>query len=205
MYRTKEIVSAYHCSRCGGIASPNETLCPYCSQELDKWWQSIHLNKPKVWRVVANDVYLNSVVQFSDMYTTPHEIEVATLSDNTRTYVYGIRDDSVCTIELMYTRHTMEQMDFIDRQQGSLRFEFLNASGDDRTFEAYGYFNCKLFSHEVGEIMKATLEFKPDKIIGWKNLMIPETLTCPNCGAKINSRYGCCDYCGGWVEWVRKE
>ena len=72
---------------------------------------------------------------------------------------------------------------------------------DDRAFEGEGLLYRTTVSLSVSEFMKFEMEFTPESITLF-NTVVPKNTCCPNCGAEIKSQLGCCDYCGGWVEWL---
>ena len=85
-----------------------------------------------------------------------------------------------------------------------LRFEFLR---QDRAIETKGYSSLHMnFTPSLSDDMAFTadLEFHTAGDTKLFNTVVPIGITCPNCGAKITSKYGACDYCGGWIEWAKR-
>ena len=197
MYRVeKQKVIAYHCLRCGGTADPNTGLCPYCSQELHKWHES---QNHKVRMLVGNQ-YIADVCEIAP-YEPQHEIEVTSLSDNVKTYITGIVDTPDIDVSVYYTRHTIEQLDYMERYEQEVKFEILG--NFDKVFTFHGVPRISNTFAEVGKPVMVNISFSPRDVQGWGDLKVPDNLICPNCGAEIKSRFGCCEFCGGWVEWIR--
>lgn len=200
--KLKDVTTAYHCSRCGGVAEPGRRLCPFCSQKLEEWYAS--QSKYPI-RVLVNGIYLNSIMTLGELYN-PSPLETTMIYDTARTYVPGIVSPTTFDMDFQLTKHLQEQIDYIDMKHGSeVKIEILNNGGNDMVFDFYGTPRWGLMECEVGEIAKISMSITVEDIGGWKDLLVPKNLTCPNCGAAITSRYGCCEYCGGWVEWIRKE
>ena len=188
---------AYHCSRCGGIITPSDPCCPYCGQPNDIYWES----KNQKVRVLVNGIYLNAVTSIGEMVHDPC-IDTVSLTDGWSTYVCGVRQKSSGSLkmETAVTKHFLEQADFFNCKQGSIVNVELPGVG---MFEFMGKPSVGLMKMEIGQIGTCEIDFYAEQIKGWnQDIWIPDII-CPNCGGLITEAYGCCPWCGGWVEWLR--
>lgn len=189
-------VKAYHCSRCGAVVLPEQPLCPYCSQEVAEWFRTTN---SKV-RLKVGKQYLTHIASVEG-FRPNASLEVTTLMDSAKTYVQGIRDDPSLNVMLQLTKHSWQQLEHLDFQ-GHFPIE---VELPYMSFEFEGYLMSHSLHASVGGIAEMEMSFTPLKISGWNRYTIPNDLTCPNCGSRIKSIFGCCEYCGGWVEYQRKE
>lgn len=71
----------------------------------------------------------------------------------------------------------------------------------DKAFEINSEVDISIPKFAVGEQLETRILLSSGKDYSVCQTVVPDDCTCPNCGAVIRSRYGACDYCGGWVEW----
>ena len=190
----KDIAYAFHCSRCGGLTEPGHELCPYCSQQTDEYFSA-----SGGIRVVVGGIYINSVYAVED-YIAPKTIETTSLTDEFKMYVAPIaRPDPVFTIKCLMDKHLVEQADFFNTKKG------LDVKVELPDIKSAFHFVAQPLLGTVAKcvdvIPEVNLDFRIEDVSGWKEYKMPNYLICPNCGAVINFAFGCCAYCGGWVEW----
>lgn len=145
-------------------------------------------------------VYLNDVWNISTC-DEPHEIDVTTLENDYISYVPAKCSD-ICeiSVDVPYTEKMIDVVWPVlsNRKKYRTRIEML---GVDTAFETTAYIEKKQPEISATGMLAMGLNFYLDDELKMFDTVVPEECTCPNCGAKIKSRYGCCDYCGGWVEW----
>lgn len=195
----RDIAYAFHCSRCGGLTQPGKDLCPFCSQEVNEYFNA----SANSVRVIVNGIYLNGIYNVGELDYSPKEIDTTSLliTNGWKTYVHGIKHaDPIFTIESRFDRHFREQADFFNlKQDAEVKVEIM---GFDSAFEFRAKPSIGAATIESNMVGTVSIDFKVNEVSGWKDFIRPD-LICPNCGALINFAFGCCSYCGGWVEWRR--
>lgn len=204
MAKEKYTLIAYHCRNCGGTVDPDKELCDWCSQQVQfKRYLGEVLKRHQV-RVLLDCgkdfVYLDEITSISS-YEPPHDIEVTSFGDTSRRYIKGLDADNSIDVEIPITQRGKELLSKIKSgKEYQTRFEFLTM---DRAFEVRTFPIVRMpdISNFPYEVLKTTISFEIDSDMKSFDTVVPENCTCPNCGAPIKSKYGCCDYCGGWIEW----
>lgn len=204
--KPKSIVTAYHCLACGAPCRPNDLYCSYCKQRYDRrFTDSVLVSSSRARLLVKNKM---DYVYFPLFEVTEYDFRPLTditISEDGhyRRYIHGIKDpgDDITTIVTM----TDDMRRKLAHMQKDLETDFkIEIAGFNNSFSFKGY--TSHISQEFplyGIGAQSELHVVPTGFIGWKPMPTePTDLTCPNCGAPIKSRFGCCDYCTGWVEWV---
>lgn len=195
----KDRVIAYHCPCCGGTCDPEKGICDYCAQALTDRFSVV-----SGFRVKFGDKYFKDVLRVWNISTEQDTIETSTLENEQRRYIHGLFDPAILTIDFRLTSHLRRQMDFLDKDYHTLAIEFLSDDAKhDQSFEI----ECRYAWDSLSDISffddaTVTMRFVIENYIGLTHIKIPENMNCKNCGAPITSRYGCCPYCGGWVQWI---
>ena len=191
-------VTAYHCPRCGSACEPTKKYCDYCQRDLSLRRKDQNKNKVRLLIDCGNYVFFDEIknIQFQERRES---LEVTTLED---TYRREILAPSTYDFEI--------QMPLSDRGRELLklgytgihkiRFEHL---GIDQGFESEAYIGNSETDIYGDKAPMQTISFISvgNPIFGEaipKEVM--KELRCPNCGAYVDSRYGACRYCSGWIE-----
>lgn len=192
-------IRAYHCPWCGGATDPYKNVCRYCQNKM------IHRGKKtRDVRVLINCgedyVYFDDIVTVSRKIETPH-MDFYDLSG--RVYSVASHTEETYSVDMLLTERSEKLYKMIDSlKPNDLRFEFLER---DRAIEARGYMTIEMnMPNYARSVWTANLTFKTVGDTKLFNTVVPEGITCPNCGGKITSKYGACDYCGGWIEWAER-
>lgn len=199
--KPKERIVAYHCSCCGAPCDPDKKICDFCAMNLT-------IRRPKTKtriRLKVGDQYVSNILEVGEIsFVKTAMIDVTSLCDEVPKHVEGLNTDPRIKISAGLTDSLIRQMEFglLDREPKHLAIEILDDFIGDKSFELIGTLDEQKTETYVNEIMMCELLFNPEEWLGIKKgIYIPDRLTCKNCGAPIKSRYGCCDYCGGWNEW----
>lgn len=205
--KPKSIATAYHCLACGAPCRPNDLYCSYCKQRYDRrFTDSVLVSSSRARLLVKNKT---DYVYFPLFEVT--EYDFSPLVDTTisedghyRRYIPGMKDpgDDIKIVVAM----TDDMRRKLAHMQKDLETDFkieINAFSNSFSFKGYTNHVSHEFSLFGAQSDIQELHIMPTGCIGWKPMpKEPTDLTCPNCGAPIKSRFGCCDYCTGWVEWV---
>lgn len=176
-----------------GVTNPEKEFCAYC----DEWIKTIRraVISPK------NRLLLD-VSRTNASGSIPLKAK--------RGYVYLDRlnnievdtEDGVIYVNFDYKSRIEE--DFFNEVRGMkavpTRIELL---GEDKAIELKADLPKFLPMPEFSQdgLLTLTIAMMIDSDIKAFDTVVPDEMSCPNCGAPIKSKYGCCDYCGGWVEW----
>ena len=206
--KPKSYVTAYHCMACGAPCAKDTLICPYCrtryetdAQESISFWGS---DKFKVRMMMASDrnfVYF-PVWELGEI-NEPQTIDIGQGIDGRLHRIPHLNAFPIdVKIKIPATLETLKKESKM-RKEGNVQIR-IEINQMDRAFRFDGYMaETRLTSVGVNEPYTLDLSVIPTKLSGWEYLReLPTDLRCPNCGAPINSRTGCCDYCTGWVEWV---
>ena len=195
-------IKAFHCCFCGAPTKEGALVCEYCDQKL----QSVRYNKEKMFPrprllVDCGRDFVN-FNQITGVQAESHiqEIDVSCL-DDTRLHMVGSRNIPPDEIILSMTitdkvRYYIDTL--MKRGRLKTRLEYGTMAWEQRSYFA-GY---KTSFISMGELQPGTVDVRivADEILSYPKIT-PKNEYCPNCGAPIKSRYGACDYCGGWVEY----
>ena len=194
-------VVAYHCSCCGAPCDPEKKLCDFCAENLVTRYGH---KRSGMW-IKVGDQYVVDLRSFSGLNISSNIIEAKTLESDMNQYVSGIHDDGNISIRATLTEHLIKQFDF-GLRDGDKKISIEHASGFGYTsFELSGRVeDGRLEAPSISDSSDRTIELilVPSEYYGIKSRKMPQGMVCPNCGAPLKSRYGCCEYCGGWTEWV---
>lgn len=199
-------ITAYHCAHCGAPTRPDKNYCDWCAQKiLLKHYQekqNAFFSKLRVLVEVGdNYINFNQVTNFEKSPTVPEQIEVTVSEGAMRKFIPGRNSIENFLFTMPVTKRSYELSNKLKREKNyNIRVEHLNA---DKAYEFSADFLNQTMPcmRSVNELMNFKLVFVPKDIKGMINTIVPKDMTCPNCGAPINSRLGACIYCGGWVEF----
>lgn len=197
--KMKYNLTAYHCPNCGGIGDPKLGKCLYCGGKF--FYKEPKKRKVRVLIDGYRDyVYYDNIL---DMEIEEH-CNTATYIDTTGEYHLANWGGRSAEIRLIIpatndgVRKTLQLRENI-RETRNARIEFLER---DLALETKCYLgNSKIEDLSTLSVAKHYITLVTEEDIRKFDTVVPEGCTCPNCGAPIKSRYGCCDYCSGWVEW----
>lgn len=190
-------IIAYHCPCCGGATDPYEKICRYCLSEMLR-----REKKRRNVRVLVNCgedyVYFDDIISIQKR-VYPNIVSARDLGGEY--HLMRSRPDITYDVDMIVTERSLKLCEMIDMRTQELRIEFLK---QDRAIETRGYSSIDIQMYSNMDVQTASMTFHTfgDEVLF--NTVVPEGLTCPNCGALITSKYGACDYCGGWVEWEGK-
>lgn len=191
-------VTAYHCPRCGSPTEPTKKYCDYCERDLAIRSKNHGNNKIRLLIDCGNYVFFDNIINFENT-STPQTIDCTTLDDSYCRTITGINYNTF-SVTMPSSARTAELFRLDYKGIHRIRFEHL---GTDIGFEQECYISNALSEMTSADIVLNKIEFEgiSETVIG---KAIPQDvlaeLRCPNCGAPVNSRYGACPYCSGWVE-----
>ena len=201
--KPKSYVTAYHCMACGAPCAKDTMICPYCRTRYeDDAVDSIFGSKSRLLVDCGHDFVYFPIEEIEEFNPSP-EIDCTLASDYQVRRIPGLRDaGDTFNLGVATTQNTLKKFDNVQKL-GIVKMR-VEIGGFHSGFDVTGSFSYMLSEmNGVGEVAMSKLAITPYSCIGWQRLREPPTdLRCPNCGAPINSRTGCCDYCTGWVEWV---
>jgi len=192
-------ITAYHCPWCGGATNPYEKVCRYCLNKMARIGR-----KSRDVRVLINCgedyVYFDDIITVSRQI---HEPSVDIDMDGRRYYSLASQREETFSVDMILTERSQKLYEMIGwLKPNDIRFEFL---AKDRAIETRGYPTIEMTSSSyIRSVWTATLTFQTFGDTKIYDTAVPKGITCPNCGAEITSKYGACDYCGGWVEWAKR-
>lgn len=192
-------ITAYHCPWCGGATNPYEKVCRYCLNKMARIGR-----KSRDVRVLINCG--EDYVYFDDIITVSrkiHEPSVDIDFEGRRYYRFAPHREETISVDMILTERSEMLYKMIDGwKPQDLRLEFL---AKDRAIETRGYPTLEMTTNSnIRSVWTATLTFQTFGDTKTYDTAVPKGITCPNCGAEITSKYGACDYCGGWVEWAKR-
>ena len=196
-------ITAYHCKHCGAPTKPGKDLCDWCgmkifSQRFTKIPQ--RLRTRLLIDAGVDFIYFDNILSIGGFSIPQETIEVTTLEDREPHYVKNLTYDPHWNITMPHTERGFELFNKLEQdKEYNIRLEMLDT---DQAFEMTAKPDS-LISQAVSpnEVARCEVSFLPTYFDGIKKLITPDAMTCPNCGAPVNSHYGACDFCGGWVEY----
>lgn len=192
-------ITAYHCPWCGGATNPYEKVCRYCLNKMAR-----RDRKSRNVRVLINCgedyVYFDDIITVSQEIETPH-IDCCDLSG--RYYSFASRPEIALSFDMILTERFEKLYEMVDGfKTNELRVEFPDRN---KAIETIGYPTIEMTRDSYYEsVWMANMTIQLVGDIKRFNTVVPKGITCPNCGAEITSKYGACDYCGGWIEWAQR-
>lgn len=194
---------AYHCRNCGGNTDPEKEYCDYCSGQLmlKRFIDSVPKTKKVRLLVACDNDYVNfdTIFQF---HAPPMRTEFEVMEFSPTNYCMRPKQHyNEFSFDLIFNKRTNDLFSKLKQDKSyDMRIEYPTA---DTCFDFSGYTEMQLESiGGIHEAPIANLKIIQDAEMKMYDGIIPKNAYCPNCYAPITSRYGCCDYCGGWVEWV---
>ena len=203
--KPKTYITAYHCMACGAPCEKDTLYCRYCktryeADAIDSF--EIAHSKVRLLADCGND-YVYFPVHEVGAYNPPPAIDFGRSEDGRLHRIVGIMDipDTIDVTVYASKNLLSKQLAMQNKASMKLRFE-INGIADGFNLEGYFSDTTTVFEHPDSGA-RCIFKIIPTKDVGWQRLKDPPVdIRCPNCGAPINSRYGCCDYCTGWVEYV---
>ena len=196
---------AYHCRNCGGNTDPEKEYCDYCSGQLmlKRFMDSMPKMKKLRLLIDCGEDYINfDTIRTVDADISRPTIEVTTFGDGYPQYIQARQTQGTISTEMVYDKRTRFLLDKINEHKPyNIRIEYPT---EDVCFDFKGYpivTQLGIMS-DLNRMPTVSLDLIQDTELKMYDGIIPKNAYCPNCYAPVTSRYGCCDYCGGWVEWV---
>ena len=191
----------WHCHHCGAGVDPRDKHCSYCGSPT----KHRAILGDKNIRVFAETekrkVYLHEVTEISVFQQEPRMIETARLEDTRLSRVVGF-DRGVFSMDMRLTENSFEKADLLADDGNKLSISIETDFGNYKIgcSNAYiGTIECR-----QGEVVTFPVQFEIEQFGGLEKdtIWLNDGCTCPNCGAKLRKRFGLCDYCGGWSQYV---
>ena len=201
--KPKTYITAYHCMACGAPCDKDTLVCKYCRTRYgEDAIESIQFSQGKSMRLMADCG--NNFVYFPLSSLDEKVIEVGGTSYHD---AYGMlhRVAGIEQIKLDVGFHVndivMKKL-YARIKTGAVKMR-IETGWSDQAYDFDGYFDELHSEYVVGCVPNHEMTIMPYGRVNKKRLDDPPVDTrCPNCGAPITSRLGCCDYCTGWVEYV---
>lgn len=194
-------LTAYHCRNCGGITNPDKEYCDYCSGKLLIKRIKKQMKKRAIRVLIECDkdyVYFDEILSLG-LQNEPEMIETTSLEDSESHLIHGRDIKNEVNVEMPLTERGMQlQRKLNDKSIYKTRIEVLE---EDLAFEQESKIYFTMPECTVNSLLTQQIILEPYSPMRSFNTVVPDNVCCPNCGAPIKSRYGACDYCGGWVEW----
>lgn len=192
-------IVAYHCSRCGGNVDIHKKICSYCGNDNEHY---------RVARYEDRQIRVFVELQDGNKFYMPHITNIR-FDRHNEFDVY--RDASGCLHRVvMPSTHELTlkcyvTSDLIDKHSAMRKSEIVRVTienlEDNKVFTFGSYVSAfDICGFECNSLLEAEMTFISTTDYTYKDIEIPEGLTCPNCAAEIKSKLGVCDCCGGWVE-----
>lgn len=201
-------ITAYHCPKCGGATEPTKKYCDFCERELlaQQYLKERKLKKRVLIDCGKDFVNFNEIIDVGTIADEPQVIDCTCLEDHHLHHIQGVRASSpTFDFVIPLTDRGKELNSLIDNERHKVRFEVASL-GREMACEMDGFISSEVRQVMWGNVSTQkicidAMDFKmfdhviPDEVL--------EDFRCPNCGAPVKSRYGACDYCGGWsvCEW----
>lgn len=196
-------ITAYHCRHCGGIVEPGEEICEYCRNKSKYADYNGKMPKHQV-RIMfdcGEDFVYFDTIQSIEVGYEQDIIDTTTLYDERKKFIRPQNRNQSIGVSMPFTDRGCELIGMIfDDSIVRTRFEFLS-SGFAYEADTYISRHKEHFIPDANSLMMMDFTLTTVDGMEYNKKIVPEDCKCPNCGAPINSRYGACDFCGGWIEW----
>lgn len=197
------VESAYHCQKCGGITD-EYGKCYYCHSENKIRYEPQKQLQFYIELDGEKKFYFNHIYEMDGMGLEPQSIEVTTRESNHREYIAGYQSTLDCfNFRFIPTDDSMFKVNMIQELKKPFTFNIVLRE-NSRVFRIRAE-QLELNFSDVSQIeiftMAANMRIHDYDGLVKADLIAPDDARCPNCGAIVHKAYGCCDYCGGWVEY----
>ena len=201
MMKSKYRITAYHCPNCGGVTNPMENSCKYCDSIilLREYQGKLKQRQVRIMIDCGEDyIYFDRIMslqqKISNNFGSYRDIDGLI-------HRIALPEDREVDVDILLDNRGIELIRKIDFGKiYDTRIEYL---GLDKAIEMKSYipqFQIEPIN-DVGTIITGNLSFISASDTKMFNGLVPDDATCPNCGAPVKSKYGCCDWCGGWLEY----
>lgn len=191
-------ITAYHCKHCGAPTKPGKELCDWCGMNIIP--PKYRKNSDRQIRILIDAgedyIYFDRITTL-EAYETPNVIDCTTLDDSHSRFIYR-EPDYRFKVGMLLDDRGRELIKKIDT--GKIYNTRVEVLGLDQAFELKTYQTIEI-RQGFREVCTSDITFVSTENKGWNKLITPDAMTCPNCGAPVNSHYGACDFCGGWLEY----
>lgn len=189
-------VKAYHCPRCGSPTEPTKKYCDFCKRDLAIRSKNHGDNMIRLLVDCGNFIFFDEIhkIEFEE---ERQYLDATCLGDS---YVRQLVSPLTYNfkIKMLFTQRGLELLKTGYTGIHKIRFENL---GSDQSYECDSYIVNSI--REITSYEMQTISFISVGNPVFGGAIPQEVLSemrCPNCGAKITSRYGACSYCSGWIE-----
>ncbi len=192
---TDKIV-AYHCRHCGAPVDPEQEICGFCNKPV-QYNGRVGKRMARVLIDSGNDfVYFDQITEIESQ-PIQNEISYRTADGYLHRVIENPRYD--ISVKMPMTERSMELLSTLNfKKRYTVKIEIANI----QTYEMQTFIEPQMPDISLNEIVMNELKLYQDSDIKNYFLKVPDGVFCPNCGALLKSRYGACDYCNGWVEYL---
>ncbi len=196
--KMKYSLTAYHCPNCGGIGDPKLGKCLYCGGKFV--YKPSQKRKARILVDGLRDyVYYENILELE---VEQHPLNESYIDSNGYMLNRHVRTEGEIRFTIPATFEGIKRTAQLRESFNASRNVRIELLEQDLAFET----KCYLGDYKVEvptalSVARSNITLIQDDDIRQFDTVVPEGCTCPNCGAPIKSRYGCCDYCSGWVEW----
>lgn len=195
-------ITAYHCKHCGAPTKPGKDLCDWCGMKIfsQKFTKIQHAPRVRLLIDAGVDfIYFDNLLSIGELSMQQETIEVTALENDRPRYIENPYKIPLWDITMPYTERGLELYNKLDKdREYNIRLEMLDI---DQAFEMTAKPESLYLQISQTDIASCNVSLLPTNFDGIKKLITPNAMTCPNCGAPVNSHYGACDFCGGWLEY----
>ena len=179
-------IIAYHCRHCGAPVDPEQEICGFCNKPI-QYNGRVGKRMARVLIDSGNDfVYFDQITEI-ESEPIQNEISYRTADGYLHRIVENPRYD--IAVKMPMTERSAELLSTLDfKKRYTVKIEIANI----QTYEMKTYLEPQMPDISINQASDIKNYF----------LEIPNGVFCPNCGALLKSRYGACDYCNGWVEYL---
>lgn len=196
-------ITSYHCPNCGGATDPMSGTCKYCDSEISlrPFGGKLKQRQVRIMIDCGEDyIYFDRIMSLQQqMYRDFDSYIDITGNIHNQIHDLGRRADVRISIDKRGL-DLIKKIDFGKIYDTRIEFLWL-----DKAFEMKSYIPMFEWDSDAGfhsnTRMMGNLSFISASETKEFNGLVPSDATCPNCGAPVKSRYGCCDWCGGWIEY----
>lgn len=199
---------AFHCQKCGG-AVDEYGKCHYCGSENkiryysnDNWLYGLQRQLQFYIELDKEKKFYFNHVKDMEMESVPEIIEFTMLEDTTRHFAkspsrHTLRATFYLDENSLFKAHEMETN---TEYKAYLCFKTPQKEYTQKMYVDYASIDYHTISQN--SLAEGSVRFIIGQVDdGKSDMTAPDSTRCPNCGAIVRKAYGCCDYCGGWVEY----
>ncbi len=196
--KMKYRIDAYHCPNCGGVGDPKIGKCLYCGGKFV--YKPPQKRKARILVDGLRDyVYYENILELEVEQRPIHE---SFITPDGYMLNQHVRTEGEIRFAVPTTAEGIKQTIQLRENFNAPRNVRIELLEQDLAFETKCYLgNCESMVPSALSMARSYITLIQDDDIRQFDTVVPEEMNCPNCNAPVKSKYGCCDYCGGWIEW----